>query len=177
MDDKTKRTPLNFNKISDIYAKLLSPFKLEVKTPAITRIRPCPSENMNSINTADKIFVDMEAKAIIPANIGVEQGVPASAKTAPIKIGYKTTFFPELCGICLMITGRLKSSTPSILSPITINSDASNKIKYIGANEIKTFPVTAQITPIVAKTSDDPKTKNNICKNVFAGLPSEYPPT
>jgi len=72
------------------------PFKLDVKTPAITRINPCPSENKNSIKTANKIFEDIDAKAIIPAKIGVEHGVPASAKTAPIRIGYKTTFFPEL---------------------------------------------------------------------------------
>lgn len=42
---------------------------------------------------------------------------------------------------------------------------------------MKTLPVTAQITPIVAKTSEDPKTKNNICNNVLAGVPCEYPPT
>lgn len=60
------------------------------------RIKPCPKENMNNIKTAYKIFVDIEAKAIMPAKIGVEQGVPASAKTAPIKIGYKIIFLPVL---------------------------------------------------------------------------------
>jgi len=36
---------------------------------------------------ASTIFVEREAKAIIPAKIGVEQGVPAIAKIAPISIG------------------------------------------------------------------------------------------
>lgn len=121
--------------------------------------------------------MDKEANAIIPAKIGVEHGVPASAKTAPIKIGYKTMFLPELCGISFISTGKLKSSNPMMFKPITISKDANNKIKYVGAKETKTLPVTAQRTPIVAKTREDPKTKNTICNNVLSGVPSEYPPT
>lgn len=173
MADKTKSTPLHLSKISDICEKFFNPFKLEVKTPAIIRIKPCPNENINSINTADHIFEESDAKAIIPAKIGVEQGVPAIANTAPIKIGYNTMFFPVPCGICLIKTGMLKSSAPSMFKPITISNEPSKRIKYIGANVTKTFPVTAQITPIVAKTSEEPNTKNNICRNVFAGLTCE----
>lgn len=158
-------------------AKFLNPFKLEVKTPAIIKINPCPNENINSIKTASRIFVDIDANAIIPARIGVEQGVPAIANTAPIKIGNSTIFFPVLCGICLIITGILKSNTPTTFSPITNNNDASSKIKYTGAKETKTFPVTAQIMPSVANTIDEPNTKNSICKNILAGFSLEYPPT
>ena len=76
-----------------------------------------------------------------------------------------------------MRTGILKSSRPTIFSPMTINKEANNNIKYEGANETKTLPVTAQITPIVANTRDEPKTKNSICIKIFTGLLSEYPPT
>lgn len=117
------------SKISEICAKFLNPLRLDVKTPAITKIRPCPKENINNINTADHIFVDIDAKAIIPANIGVEQGVPANANTAPIKIGYKIMFLPVLCGISLINTGILKSRSPTTFNPMTSNNDANNKIK------------------------------------------------
>jgi len=70
-----------------MYEKCLKPLRLEVKTPAIIKIIPCPRENKNSIKMASIIFVESDAKAIIPAKIGVEQGVPAMAKIAPINIG------------------------------------------------------------------------------------------
>lgn len=109
--------------------KFLKPFNEEVNTPAIIKIKPCPRENKNSISTASAIFVERDAKVIIPAKIGVEQGVPAIAKIAPIKIGYKIVLFPLLWGICFMMTGMLKSKIPTILSPMTIRSEAKNKIK------------------------------------------------
>ena len=129
MDEATRSTPLSFNNTSEIVAKFLNPLRLDVKTPAIIRINPCPRENKNSIKTANKMFDDIDAKAIIPAKIGVEQGVPAIANTAPIKIGYKTTFLPVLCGICFIRTGILKSKIPSTFNPITSNNDASNNMK------------------------------------------------
>ena len=44
-------------------------------------------ENKNNMIIACEILAESEAKAIIPAKIGVEQGVPASANTPPSKMG------------------------------------------------------------------------------------------
>ena len=60
---------------------------LEVKIPAIISISPCPIANKNSIKTAAIRFLPIAANAIMPASIGVEQGVPASAKVIPRRIG------------------------------------------------------------------------------------------
>ena len=73
----------------------------DVRNPANISIIPCPNENRNNIITACIMFADSDANPIIPAKIGVEQGVPASAKTAPKTIGYKIVFVPLFCGICL----------------------------------------------------------------------------
>ena len=62
-------------------------FKLDVNIPAKIKIKPCPSANKNSIKIAKPMFLPIAANAIIPAKIGVEQGVPASAKVMPNKIG------------------------------------------------------------------------------------------
>ena len=42
--------------------------------------------------------------------------------------------------------------------------------KYPPAKVTKTFPVIAQITPIMEKTIAVPNTKNSICIKVFAGV-------
>lgn len=120
---------------------------------------------------------EIDANAIIPAKIGVEHGVPAIAKIAPIKSGYKTIFWPLDVGICFTNTGILKSKIPRIFSPIIISNDAIINRKYAGAKDTKTFPVTAQIIPIVAKTSDIPTTKKNIWRQILDGFSLEYPPT
>ena len=91
-----KSTPLSFNKISEALENFLNPLSADVKTPAIIRIKPWPNENKNSINTAKAMFNDNDANVIMPAKIGVEQGVPAIAKIAPNNIGYKNVCLPEL---------------------------------------------------------------------------------
>ena len=68
-------------------------FKTDVKTPAKTITTPCPIANRNNIVPASVKFPLSDAKLIIPASIGVEQGVDASANIAPISIGYKTSAF------------------------------------------------------------------------------------
>lgn len=75
------------------------------------------------------------------------------------------------------MTGILSSKIPITFRPITINSDAKNNIKYAGATETKTLPVIAQIIPIIAKTMEEPNTKNSICISVLIGVFFEYPPT
>ena len=80
---KIKMTPENFIKNSLIWAKFLSPFKNEVKTPARTIIKPCPIENKNNIKEASTILFVKVAKLIIPAKIGVEQGLDANANNIP----------------------------------------------------------------------------------------------
>ena len=62
-------------------------FKTDVNKPATSIIMPCPKENKNNITAAYAIFADIDAAAIIPAKIGVEQGVVAKAKTKPIMKG------------------------------------------------------------------------------------------
>ena len=83
------KTPENFIKNSEILEKFLTPFINEVKTPAKITITPCPSENNKSINPARAILLLNAAKLIIPAKIGVEQGLTAKANKTPTKKGYK----------------------------------------------------------------------------------------
>ena len=102
------------------------------------------------------------ANAIIPAKIGVEQGLPASAKTPPSKIGYKKVFVFSLCGISLIITGSSKSRTPNSFNPMTRIIALKNIPKYPPAKEIKTLPVIAHAIPIIEKIIAMPITKNII---------------
>ena len=80
-------TPDILSKISEVWAKFLKPFKNEVNTPAKITIIPCPNEKQRSIKPAKKIFFVNVAKLIIPAKIGVEQGLAAKANKIPIKKG------------------------------------------------------------------------------------------
>lgn len=79
--------PLIFVKISEYFAKEERFLSTEVNRPAISIITPCPIEKRNNINAAYAIFVVIVAVAIMPAKIGVEQGVVAKANTAPKIIG------------------------------------------------------------------------------------------
>ena len=63
--------------------KLRIPFKNEVKMPANTTITPWPSEKHKSIKPAKIKFLLKAAKLMIPAKIGVEQGLDANAKSIP----------------------------------------------------------------------------------------------
>ena len=82
-----KRTPESFINISLIEEKFFNPFKNEAKIPAKTITTPCPKEKTRSIKEAVKMFLLKVAKLIIPANIGVEQGLDAKANKTPIKKG------------------------------------------------------------------------------------------
>lgn len=73
--------------ISDIEEKFFNPFKNEVKTPANITITPCPKEKHNNIKEAVRMFFVSVAKLIIPAKIGVEQGLEAKANKVPTKKG------------------------------------------------------------------------------------------
>ena len=55
----------------------------EVNKPTSINIKPCPKANKNNINIARAILLETDAILIIPANIGVEQGVVANANTKP----------------------------------------------------------------------------------------------
>ena len=61
----------------------------DVNKPARTMIKLCPKEKENSIKAPISTFLLNVVAAIIPAKIGVEQGVAASAKTIPIINAYK----------------------------------------------------------------------------------------
>ncbi len=119
MEDKIKSTPETLSKISPNLENFLAFFKNEAESPTNTIITPCPNAKRNSIKAAYAIFFDRVAKLIIPAKIGVEQGVVARAKRAPIKSGYKNKLCPFDFGIFFTITGIGNSSTPVRFSPIT----------------------------------------------------------
>ena len=169
--------PEIFIKISEIFAMFLTPLRNVVNNPAKIIIIPCPIENKNSISAASAKFLDNTAKLIIPASIGVEQGLDESAKIIPIKTGYKNRLAPSFLGIFLIMGEKLMSMTPNKLSPKIRIKEAKNSIKYAPPNDEKTLPVTAQIIPIIVKTSPKPNTKKHNCINVFNLLLSEYPPT
>lgn len=125
----------------------------------------------------DKIILFViEAKLIIPANIGVEHGVPPSAKTAPNNIGYKYFELLGFDGILFIIVGRLISSIPIKFKPIAKITDAIMIIKYPPASDMNTCPVKAQITPIILNTIDEPIMNDSSCKKVFKLSLSPYPP-
>ena len=65
----------------------------------------------------------------MPAKIGVEQGVAASANKAPTIKGYKKRLCPSDFGIFFTITGRVKSKAPTRFKPITRRRDAIIKIQ------------------------------------------------
>ena len=113
----------------------------------------------------------------MPAKIGVEQGVPASAKSIPINNGYKKTEFVLLEGIDLINVGIPKSKTSKSLSPITIKSEATSEVKYAPNADAKTLPVMAHTTPMTVNTIAVPKIKEESCNNVLNGVSLEYPPT
>lgn len=129
MEDKTKSTPEILSKISPNLENLLAFFKNEAESPTSTMITPCPNAKRNNINAAYGIFLESTAKLIMPAKIGVEHGVVASAKSAPIKSGYKNRLLPFDFGIFFTITGIGSSSTPSKFKPITKIKDEINKTK------------------------------------------------
>lgn len=118
-------------------------------------------------------FLPIAANAIMPASIGVEQGVPASANTIPKRIGYKNNEFVEFTGMALIIIGISKSSKPVIFSPITNNKDAMISVKYPPRADANTLPVIAQIIPIIEKTIAVPIMKKHSCMKVLSGVSFE----
>ena len=127
--------------------------------PATIKIKPCPTAKRKSIITAAKRFLPIAAKTIIPASIGVEHGVPASANATPSRNGYTKSELVLFWGMDFIITGISKSNIPSILSPITNKSEAIIRVKYPPKTEAKTLPVTAHIIPITVNTTAVPKIK------------------
>ena len=109
----------------------------------------------------------------MPARIGVEQGVPASAKVIPNNIGYKNIEFVEFVGIDLIIVGVSISKMSRSLSPITRSKDAIIIVKYPPIADSKTIHVKAQKTPIIVNTIAVPKIKQHNCKNVLKGVSFE----
>lgn len=138
---------------------------------------PWPSAKRNNIKIANERFLPIAANAIIPASIGVEQGVPAKAKVIPNKIGYKNIEFVELVGIAFIIVGASKSKMFNSLSPITNSNEAIISVKYPPKADAKTEPVKAQMIPIAVNTIAVPKIKQHNCKKVLKGVSFEYPPT
>ena len=151
--------------------------RLDVNKPAKISITPCPRAKRNNINIASEIFFPIAAKAIIPAKIGVEQGVPAKAKVIPSNIGYKNIELVEFVGIAFTIVGVSKSIISNSFSPITSKIEAMNNVKYPPIAEANTLPVRAQTIPIVVNTIAVPNIKQQSCKKVLSGVSFEYPPT
>ncbi len=102
---------------------------VDVKIAAKTNINPCPIANAISINVEIIMLFDVAAKAIILANIGVEQGVPAIENMQPNKNGYMNMFPFFNCGISFIKTGMFISITFSIFKPIVNIIDAIIKLK------------------------------------------------
>mgnify|MGYP003303238492 CR=1 FL=1 len=149
-------------------------FNLEVKNPANIKIKPRPTENKNSIIIDWTTFALIDAKPIMLANIGVEQGVPINANTIPKISGYKKSLLTEFWGISLIKTGSSKSITSRIFNPIIKIIEAIISAKYGFPTNI--LPVIAQIPPIIEKTIPVPITKIIICNRVRIGFASENPP-
>ena len=147
--------------------------RLEVNRPAKIRITPWPNANRNNMTIAKYKFLPIAANAIIPAKIGVEQGVPAKAKVMPNNKGYKNTEFVEFVGIDFIIVGVSISRTSNSFKPRTKSNDAISKVKYAPIAEAKTLPVTAQKTPITVNTIAVPKIKQHNCKSVLNGVSFE----
>ena len=113
-------------RISVNLAKDLRFLRKDVKIPAKTIIVPCPSENKNNISAEYAMLADKEAVAMIPARMGVEQGVVARAKTAPSSIGYVYVLCFVFCGKLFTSTGKFMSITPTRFSPKMKISEAKN---------------------------------------------------
>ena len=71
------------------------------------------------------------------------------------------------CGNFLIIGLKFNSIIPSKFKPIIKIKEAKNKIKYAPPIEVKTFPLIAQIIPIIAIIIDKPKTKEDNWIKVF----------
>ena len=123
------------------------------------------------------MFFDNVAKPIIPAKIGVEQGLEAKANKEPIKNGYKNRLLEFPFGNFLTIGEKLKSKIPIKFKPIIKIKEAKKSMKQFPPKDAKTLPVKAQIIPIIDKTKAKPKTKEDNCKNVLNLSLSPYPPT
>lgn len=169
--------PLIFNNNSEKLANFLRFLMPEVNKPAIINITPWPIAKRNNIIIAAKRFFPIAAKVIMPANIGVEHGVPARANATPNKIGYTNSELVLFVGIALIITGISKSNKFVNFNPITKSNEAITRVKYAPKAEAKTLPVTAQIIPIIVKTIAVPKIKKQSWTNVLNGVSLEYPPT
>ena len=129
MDARMRSIPLNFSNHSVNDDNALKFFNPEVNKPASINITPCPNAKRKSIKIAKVKFFPIAAKAIIPARIGVEHGVPARAKVIPRSIGYKNRELVEFVGMDFIIVGVSNSRIFNSFSPIINNKDAINTVK------------------------------------------------
>ena len=137
-------------------------FKTDVNNPAIRIIMPWPIENKNNINAAYAMFAVNDAVAMIPAKIGVEQGVVAKANTKPKINGYVIELCFSLLGNFLTRTGKFISIIPTRFKPKIKINDVKIKTKYVLFPAPKTWPVRAAITPTIVSVIAKPKIKNII---------------
>ena len=92
--------------MSEKFANFLRFLTPDVNKPAIINITPWPTAKRNNIAIAAKRFFPIAANAIMPARIGVEQGVPARANATPSKIGYTNREFVLFVGIAFIETKK-----------------------------------------------------------------------
>ena len=118
--------PEIFIKTSLIEAKFRIPFKNEVKIPERMTTIPCPIEKQKSINPANIRFLLRAAKLIMPANIGVEQGLAANANNAPIINGYINKLVELPFGNFFTIGEIFSSINPNRFKPKTKIKEAKN---------------------------------------------------
>ena len=168
--------PMSLRNISEYLATVSICFIKFVNIPANTKITPSPNANINSIRSEINMLFVIAAKLIIPARIGVEQGVPPIAKSAPSSIGYKYFELFEFEGILEISVGRFISKSPKRCRPIAKRSEAIKIRKYPPAIEINTLPVTAQSIPIMLNTIAEPMTNDVSWRRVFLLSFSLNPP-
>ena len=75
------------------------------------------------------MLFDNVAKPIIPANIGVEQGLEAKANKEPTKNGYKNRLVEFPFGIFLTIGAKFNSIKPNKFKPKINIKEAKNNTK------------------------------------------------
>lgn len=168
--------PQNFKNVSEKDANCLKFLIIDVNMPTRIIITPWPSAKASNKQIEKIKFALKDATAITDAKIGVEQGDAARANIAPIKNGYKILLLLLFWGNSFINTGTLISTTPSKFSPISIIKEVNIKTPTGPSAEAKTFPVKAQITPIMLNTTDMPKTKKNSWDKVVFKSSLSYPP-
>ena len=121
-----------------------------------------PNANANNRDIENSILPEIVATAIILAKIGEEHGLDARAKNVPTKNGNKNKLLFCFSGIFFIIDGKFISITPSKFNPIIVITDAKINIMIGDAKLVNALPVSAQITPIILRTSESPTENESI---------------